>query len=91
VEGFDQICLLPACELAKAAGRSIGADLVGIDLLPAGPGRYYVLELNGAVDFGHDYSLGSDVFAATLSALAGAARGEPAPIQPLPAATVQSR
>jgi RimK family alpha-L-glutamate ligase len=68
-----------ACELARAAAASIGADLVGIDLLPMGPGRYTVIELNGAVDFGPEYSLGAaDVFDAVLHALAGAAHGEPA-------------
>ena len=59
-----------AIKLAEAAARSIGADLVGVDLLPTGPGRFSVLELNGAVDFGHEYSLGPDVFAAALGALA---------------------
>ncbi|HEY8775715.1 MAG TPA: ATP-grasp domain-containing protein [Gaiellaceae bacterium] len=61
-----------AIRLAEAAARSIGADLVGIDLLPIGPGRFCVIELNGAVDFGLEYSLGSNVFAATLDALARA-------------------
>lgn len=59
-----------AIKLSEAAARSIGADLVGVDLLPTGPGRFSVLELNGAVDFGHEYSLGPDVFAAALGALA---------------------
>jgi RimK family alpha-L-glutamate ligase len=66
-----------ACELALAAAGSIGADLVGIDLLPTGPGRYCVIELNGAVDFGSEYSLGADVFDETLRALARAAGREP--------------
>ena len=44
-----------ACELAIAAAAAIGADLVGVDLLPTGPGRYVVLELNGAVDFAPVY------------------------------------
>jgi len=60
-----------AIKLAQAAARSIGADLVGVDLLPMGPGRFSVLELNGAVDFGHEYSLGPNVFAAALGALVG--------------------
>ncbi len=59
-----------AIRLAEAAARSIGADLVGVDLLPTGPGRFCVIELNGAVDFGPEYSLGPDVFAATIAALA---------------------
>jgi RimK family alpha-L-glutamate ligase len=65
-----------AIELAEASARSIGADLVGVDLLPTGPGRFCVIELNGAVDFGAEYSLGTDVFAATLNALADHARGD---------------
>jgi RimK family alpha-L-glutamate ligase len=75
-----------ACELALATAGSIGADLVGIDLLPAGPGRYYVIELNGAVDFGIEYSLGADVFDSVLGALAGAVRREPESSLELPEA-----
>ncbi len=65
-----------ATKLAEAAARSIGADLVGVDLLPTGPGRFSVIELNGAVDFGPEYSLGPDVFAATLGAFARHVRGD---------------
>ena len=50
-----------ACALGIAAAAAIGADLVGVDLLPAGDG-YTVVELNGAVDFDDLYSLaGHDV------------------------------
>ena len=53
-----------ACRLAVRAAAAIGADLVGVDLLPDGEGGYVVLELNGAADFTQDYSLdGADVFA----------------------------
>lgn len=59
-----------ACALATAAARAIGADLVGVDLLPDGTGGWFVLELNGAVDFTTEYSLnGSDVFADIAHAL----------------------
>lgn len=59
-----------ARELAVAAAAAIGADLVGVDLLPLGPGRYIVLELNGAADFSLEYSLGdTDVFDAVIAAL----------------------
>jgi [lysine-biosynthesis-protein LysW]---L-2-aminoadipate ligase len=69
-----------ACELAVAAARAIGADLVGVDLLPLGPGRYVVLELNGAVDFSREYSPRRDVFGAVMHALV---RGRsPLPVLP---------
>jgi glutathione synthase/RimK-type ligase-like ATP-grasp enzyme len=58
--------------LAKAAAEASGLDLVGIDLLPTGPGGFCVLELNGAVDFRRLYAPpGRDVYADALSALAG--------------------
>jgi glutamate carboxypeptidase len=51
-----------ACDLGLAAAKAIGADLVGVDLLPV-EGGYTVVELNGAVDFNRDYSLpGEDVY-----------------------------
>ena len=57
------------CALALAAARAVGADLVGIDLLPDGEGGYVVLELNGAVEFTQDYSLREgDVFERALVA-----------------------
>jgi RimK family alpha-L-glutamate ligase len=45
-----------ACALAVAAAAAVGADLVGVDLLPLPGGGYTVIELNGAVDFDPDYS-----------------------------------
>ena len=39
-----------------AAAAAIPADLIGVDLLPTATG-HIVLELNGAVDFDHRYSL----------------------------------
>jgi [lysine-biosynthesis-protein LysW]--L-2-aminoadipate ligase len=58
-----------ACELAVAAAAAVGADLVGVDLLPLAPGRYIVLEVNGAADFNRDYSVECDVFDAVVAAL----------------------
>jgi RimK family alpha-L-glutamate ligase len=56
--------------LAVEAAAALGADLVGVDLLPDGNGGWTVLELNGAVDFTGEYSLdGGDVFADVVSAL----------------------
>jgi len=62
-----------ACELAIAAAAALGIDLVGVDLLPTGAGEYVVIELNGAVDFTHEYADDFDVFAETVSALVGRA------------------
>jgi RimK family alpha-L-glutamate ligase len=58
-----------AQQLALDAAETIGGDLVGIDLLPTGPGTYVVLEANGAVDFTVDYAPGGNVFAAAVGAL----------------------
>lgn len=58
-----------ASAVAAAAAAAIGADLVGVDLLPAESG-YIVIELNGAVEFDPGYSLpGSDIYRAILAAL----------------------
>jgi RimK family alpha-L-glutamate ligase len=61
-----------AVRLAQEAAAASGLDLVGVDLLPTGPGGYCVLELNGAVEFRQAYSFpGRDVFADAIAALAG--------------------
>jgi RimK family alpha-L-glutamate ligase len=60
-----------ASALAQAAAAASGLDLVGVDLLPTGPGGFCVIELNGAVDFRPVYSLaGRNVFDDTMTALA---------------------
>ena len=61
-----------ALELALAAAAASGADLVGIDLLPTRDDGWTVIELNGAVEFTDEYSLGRDVFAAALDGLLAA-------------------
>jgi RimK family alpha-L-glutamate ligase len=61
-----------ALEVALAAAAASGADLVGIDLLPTRDGGWTVIELNGAVEFTEEYSLGRDVFAAALDGLLAA-------------------
>jgi [lysine-biosynthesis-protein LysW]--L-2-aminoadipate ligase len=59
-----------ARRLALAAAAAVGADLVGVDLLPLPGGGYTVLELNGAVDFDDRYSLtGEPIFPAVARAL----------------------
>lgn len=64
-----------AAYLATRAAEAIGADLVGVDLLPDGDGGWIVLELNGAVDFTDEYAIGGgDVFERAVGALACSAR-----------------
>jgi [lysine-biosynthesis-protein LysW]--L-2-aminoadipate ligase len=66
-----------ACRLALAAATAVGADLVGVDLLPLPEGGHVVLELNGAVDVTSDYSLSeTDVFAAVADAVDAAVSGQ---------------
>jgi RimK family alpha-L-glutamate ligase len=59
-----------ACELAQASAAALRADLVGVDLLPVGPGCFVVIEVNGAVDFGPEYAPAGDVYAHAMRALA---------------------
>jgi glutathione synthase/RimK-type ligase-like ATP-grasp enzyme len=60
-----------ACATALAAAAAVGADFVGVDLLPASHERYVVVELNGAVDFNEAYALGGrDPFREAMRALA---------------------
>ena len=58
-----------ACEIALAAARAAGAALVGVDLVPDADGDWTVIELNGAVEFTHEYEPGGDVFASASRAL----------------------
>jgi [lysine-biosynthesis-protein LysW]--L-2-aminoadipate ligase len=75
-----------ACELALAAAAAIGADLVGVDLMPVGPGRYVVLELNGAVDFAGVHEPGGNVFASAMRALTSRLRSDAVlPLEPIEA------
>jgi RimK family alpha-L-glutamate ligase len=62
-----------ACTLARKAASASGLDLVGVDLLPTGPGGFCVIELNAAVDFKPIYSFaGRDVYADAMAVLTGA-------------------
>ena len=58
-----------ACAIAIAAAAAVSGDLVGIDLLPDGRGRWTVLEVNGAVDFNALYTLDADVFETVRTSL----------------------
>jgi glutathione synthase/RimK-type ligase-like ATP-grasp enzyme len=61
-----------ACLIALGAAAAIGADLVGVDLLPDGDGGWVVIELNGAVDFTPDYGVDAEsVFERVVRVLAG--------------------
>jgi RimK family alpha-L-glutamate ligase len=58
------------CRLAIAAAVAVGADFVGVDLLPLEDG-YVVIETNGAVEFDRRYDLdGGDVYTELVNALA---------------------
>jgi RimK family alpha-L-glutamate ligase len=55
--------------VAIAAAGAIGGGFIGVDLLPS-DGGWIVLELNGCVDFTHEYGLfGGDPFVEVVSAL----------------------
>jgi [lysine-biosynthesis-protein LysW]--L-2-aminoadipate ligase len=63
---------LDARELAVRAAKAVGADLVGVDLLPDGSGGWTILELNGAVELTRAYARSGDVFALAATELARA-------------------
>lgn len=75
---------IEAKELALAAARTVGADLVGVDLLPTARGSWTILELNGAAEFTAEYSLRRDVFAAVRAELGRLARSHPHAPAPAP-------
>jgi RimK family alpha-L-glutamate ligase len=58
-----------ACELAVEAARAAGTALVGVDLVPDSGGSWTIIELNGAVEFTHEYSPDGDVFAGATGEL----------------------
>jgi RimK family alpha-L-glutamate ligase len=63
--------------IALGAAAALGADFVGVDLLPDRNGGWVVLELNGAVDFTTAYSLGGEsVFGRVIQKLTRSIRGK---------------
>jgi [lysine-biosynthesis-protein LysW]---L-2-aminoadipate ligase len=69
-----------AAVLAVAAAAAVGADIVGVDLLPLPDGRFVALEVNGAVDFTSEYSLPEqDVFDEIAAVAARLASGRATP------------
>ncbi|HET7806884.1 MAG TPA: ATP-grasp domain-containing protein [Gaiellaceae bacterium] len=64
-----------ALALATAAAKASGLDLVGVDLLPTGPGGFSIVELTGAVDFRPAYAVpGRNVYDDAIVALSGCPR-----------------
>ena len=56
--------------LAIAAAAAVGADFVGVDLLPIGD-EHVIIEINGAVEFDRRYDIdGRDVYTEVANALA---------------------
>lgn len=65
---------LPAewCAMALCAARAVGAEYAGVDLLPAGDGAVYVLEVNGIPGWrGLQEATSIDVAAAIIDHLLG--------------------
>jgi RimK family alpha-L-glutamate ligase len=71
-----------AKHLALAAAAAVGGDFVGVDLLPGSGMDYLVLEVNAAVDFTPEYSLGGDVYTVALEALAAGVEAEEEALAP---------
>ena len=59
-----------ACEIALAAAHAAGTALMGVDLVSDGYGSWTVIELNGAVEFTHEYQPDGDVFVEVAAELA---------------------
>src|SRR5262245_13454084 len=55
-----------AIRIALGAARSVGAALVGVDMLPTSDG-FTILEVNGAVEFTGEYRPHGDVFGEAVS------------------------
>jgi RimK family alpha-L-glutamate ligase len=64
-----------AREIALAAAAGVEGDLVGVDMMPTRDGGWVVIEVNGAVEFTDEYSLGHDIYAAAVDALLAVLEG----------------
>jgi ribosomal protein S6--L-glutamate ligase len=63
---------------AVRAAAALRLDFAGVDLLRDARGRYVAIEVNGAVDFTHEYALnGNDVFDDAVDALVPSLRSTP--------------
>jgi RimK family alpha-L-glutamate ligase len=72
---------LAAIRLALDAADATSAALAGVDLVPTPDGGFTILEVNGAVDFTHEYRADGDIYRETVLELARAVRN-PAAIRP---------
>lgn len=71
-----------ARSVAIRAARAVRAGFVGVDMLPTDDG-WTVIELNGCVDFTHEYGLfGGDPFVEVVSALERYGHRLPVPVEP---------
>jgi RimK family alpha-L-glutamate ligase len=64
-----------AIRIALAAAHSLGASLVGVDMMPT-PLGFTILEVNGAVEFTPQYRPGEDVFQEAASEIVRAVHDE---------------
>jgi RimK family alpha-L-glutamate ligase len=69
-----------AAELARTAAAVIGADFVGVDLMPTADGRLVVLELNGAVEFDGACTMGGRSVAQRAADALGLSRALTPPV-----------
>jgi glutathione synthase/RimK-type ligase-like ATP-grasp enzyme len=68
--------------VAIAAARAVRAGFVGVDLLPTADG-WTAIELNGCVDFTHEYGLyGGDPFIEVVAALDRLGRRDAVALEP---------
>jgi glutathione synthase/RimK-type ligase-like ATP-grasp enzyme len=72
-------------EIAQAAAHIAGADLVGVDLMITPANSWTIIELNGAVEFNHQYRLDGDIYDTVNSQLTTTPTTRPPRPQRIPA------